>query len=61
MSTTAIARRVEPLNIASHIELLNKRYEDATPMEVLRAMIQDEFPRRRAGVSFGTESAALLI
>ncbi|MBY0509581.1 MAG: phosphoadenylyl-sulfate reductase [Rhodospirillaceae bacterium] len=60
MSSVA-ARVVEPINLASHVELLNNRYADASPSEVLRAMIQDEFPGKVALVSsFGTESAALL-
>ena len=55
------ARVIEPLNVASHVALLNKRYDGATPLEILRAMIQEEFPGKVALVSsFGAESAALL-
>lgn len=47
--------------LARRVELMNKRYEDAAPIDVLRAMIQEEFPGKVALVSsFGTESAALL-
>ncbi len=50
--STALARR---------LELLNKRYENAEPAEVLRGMIREEFPGKVALVSsFGAESAALL-
>ncbi len=50
--STALARR---------LELLNERYGNAEPGDVLRAMIQEEFPGRVALVSsFGAESAALL-
>lgn len=61
MSSTATARKVEPLNLASHVELLNKRFDGAQPIDVLLAMILEEFPGKVALVSsFGTESAALL-
>ena len=50
--TSALARR---------IELLNKRFENSEPLEILRGTIGDEFPGKVALVSsFGTESAALL-
>jgi len=50
--STALARR---------LELLNKRYENAEPIDVLRGMILEEFPGKVALVSsFGAESAALL-
>jgi phosphoadenosine phosphosulfate reductase len=47
--------------LARRLELLNKRYDGAAPVDVLRGMIKDEFPGKVALVSsFGTESAALL-
>lgn len=47
--------------LARNLELLNKRYEGASPLEVLRGTIGQEFPGKIALVSsFGTESAALL-
>ena len=50
--STALARR---------LELLNKRFESAEPIDVLRGMILEEFPGKVALVSsFGAESAALL-
>jgi phosphoadenosine phosphosulfate reductase len=50
--STALARR---------LELLNKRFEAAEPLEVLRGVIREEFPGKVALVSsFGAESAALL-
>jgi phosphoadenosine phosphosulfate reductase len=49
------------LALAPRLELLNKRYAGASPLEVLRAAITEEFPGKVALVSsFGTESAALL-
>lgn len=50
--STALARR---------LELLNKRFESAEPIDVLRGMIREEFAGKVALVSsFGAESAALL-
>ena len=47
--------------LAGRLELLNKRYEGASPLEVLRGTIAEEFVGKIALVSsFGTESAALL-
>ncbi len=47
--------------LARRIELLNKRFENAAPLEILRGSIGEEFPGKVALVSsFGTESAALL-
>lgn len=47
--------------LAMRVELLNKRYEGAASLDILRASIREEFPGRVALVSsFGTESAALL-
>ncbi len=49
--STAVARRVE---------LLNKRFENASPLEILKGSVA-EFPGKIALVSsFGTESAVLL-
>ncbi len=46
---------------ARRLELLNKRYDGAEPLDVLRGMIKEEFPSKVAMVSsFGTASAALL-
>lgn len=48
-------------SLAGRAELLNKRYDGASPLEILRDAIREEFPGRVALVSsFGTESAALL-
>ena len=47
--------------LARRLELLNKRYDGAEPLEILRGAVCEEFPGRVALVSsFGTESAALL-
>ena len=47
--------------LARRLELLNKRFDGAEPLEILRGMIREEFPGKVALVSsFGTESAALL-
>lgn len=47
--------------LARRLEFLNKKYGEASPSEILRVMIQEEFPGKVALVSsFGTESAALL-
>jgi phosphoadenosine phosphosulfate reductase len=46
---------------ADRLAALNERYNDAEPGEIVRALIQDEFPGQIALVSsFGTESAVLL-
>jgi phosphoadenosine phosphosulfate reductase len=47
--------------VARRVELLNKRYEGAAPIDILRGTVRDEFPGKVALVSsFGTESAVLL-
>ncbi len=47
--------------LAARVEALNKRYEDAAPADIIRAMASEEFPGKIALVSsFGTESAVLL-
>ncbi len=46
---------------AERIDLLNARYDTAAPAEIVRALINDEFPGQIALVSsFGAESAVLL-
>lgn len=48
-------------DLAHRLDVLNKRYDGAKPRDLLRGIIQDEFPGRVALVSsFGAESAALL-
>ncbi len=47
--------------VSDRIAELNKRYDRADPTDIVRALIQKEFPKRIALVSsFGTESAVLL-